>query len=106
MARNGEETLWSYAKRLCAIIVGTTKGRIWLAALIIYGIVGPVVVHNLLPDGTGSGFWLDFVRGFFGASTGAVIGAVFAVLLVIPLIERRRRRRADRHKGSADSSDG
>lgn len=96
MAREGEETLGSYAKRVCAFFVGTSKGRLWLGGLVAYSVIGPIVVRILLPEGTESSFWTDFLQTFFRGGPGVVIGVVLIVFLVNPLLDRWRKRRSTR----------
>jgi hypothetical protein len=101
VAREGEETLGSYAKRVCAFFVKTTKGRIWLGAILAYSVVGPVIVRILLPDGTEPSFWVDFFQQLFRGGPGVIIGIALVIFLVNPLVDRWRVRRATKDDGVA-----
>ena len=102
MARAGEESLVSYAKRACAFFVRTTKGRIWLCALLAYTVVGPIVVQILLPDDTEPSFWTDFFQSAFGGGPGVLAGILLIVFLVNPLTDRWRERRAAKGASETD----
>jgi hypothetical protein len=92
----------SYAKRVCAFFMKTTKGRLWLCALLAYGVVGPIAVRILLPDDTKSSFWTDFFQSAFQGGPGIIIGILLIVFLINPLTDRWRERRAAKGPGEAD----
>ena len=93
MAREGEETLGAYAKRAWAYLVGTAAGRMWLAFLVAYGVVGPILLWTLVPDDTEPSFWVDFLRPALGGGPVVLVSFPLIVFVVNPLLERWRKRK-------------
>lgn len=100
MSRKPEESLRSYAKQVLDVFVRTRKGRYWVAFLLAYGVVGPIILALILPSESEGGFWAAFGREVMEGGPFALVGILLAIFLITPLWARRRQRKAA--KGNAD----
>ncbi len=94
MAGTPEESLRSNAKRILNWLVETGEGRLWLALMLAYGVVGPIVLSLILPPESEGGFWADFGRKFMESVRCGLGGILLAIFILVALMERHRQRKA------------
>lgn len=88
------KSLWALIKQILQLLIQTTMGRVWLAVMLGYGVVGPVVLSLVLPPEGEGGFWADAGREWMESGPFSLAGILIGIFVLIPLIDRRRRRKA------------
>lgn len=94
MSGKQERSLWANAKLIAGVLVQTGKGRFWLAVMLSYGVFGPIILALILPPESEGGFWADLGREWMESGPYSFVGIVLAIFVLVPLFERRRRRKA------------
>lgn len=91
MTGKPEESLWSEAKRTLTLLAGHPLGRLWLIAVVIFGVIFPVLMWLVLPPEPQGGFWVDAGRRIGEMGPYASVGIILSVFFFSPWLERRRR---------------